>query len=144
MPEHKMWPLNQTIFAGAFGKKTSSVSTEQRMYSQIADSFGMQSQVNSDSFLFKSYHCLYFFARIFGSASFFYSTDVWVYIKPVDVATLAASTVFYFITSYLNATIELTIHDNGYQAILVNIGLRIFLSYAPLLVFEFSIQFVHG
>lgn len=98
----------------------------------------MQSQVNSDSFLFKSLRRLYFFAQIFGSASFSYSTKIGVHIKPINVVTLVVSAVFYSFTSYLNATTELTIHDNGYQAILFNIGLRVFLSYAPLLVWNLS------
>lgn len=102
----------------------------------------MQSQTNSESssFLFQSLRRLYFFAQIFGSASFSYSSDpeIGVHIKPINVVTFVLAAAFYSTICYLNATSELTIHASGYQAILFDAGLSNFLSYTPSMVWNLS------
>lgn len=100
-------------------------------YKFVAENMPSRTNISSNSFLFKSLRRLYTFAQLFDCASFSYSTEIGVHIKPINKVTFVLSCLFYNSLSYINMTTDLTINADGYQAILFYVGMRVCVYYGP-------------
>lgn len=81
-----------------------------------------KSEFNSTSFLYKALSRLYYFGQFFGSASFSYSPEAGVHLKPINIFTVVFWFFFYNCLIQTNSNTKLTIHATGFQAVLFYIG----------------------
>lgn len=98
----------------------------------------MESRLNVDttSFLYKSLRRLYYYAQIFGCASFSYNPRDGLHMRFVNFVTFILAFSYYISMSYINGIAELSIDAKGYQSILFSTGVRGFFAYVPFLIWN--------